>query len=132
MWSRSRRYTDAGPSLLDLIQEGNLGLLRAVERFDWRKGFKFSTFATWWIRQAITHAIAGQPAERRSAMELPADIRQLLAPLSEREREIVALRFGLDRAQPRTLDEVAKMFGETAERIREIEQQAMRRLRGNQ
>ena len=211
--SVARRYQHHGLSLLDLVQEGNLGLIRAVEKFDWRKGFKFSTYATWWIRQAITRGIAntgrtirlpvhagdtlarlqkarsrlelklGRPAtlaelsaevempedkvtealrfaaeplslseplredgdaelgdvvEDRSAESpfevaatalLPEEIARLLAPLDEREREILKLRFGLDRGEPRTLEEVGEHFNLTRERIRQIEARAMSKLR---
>src|SRR6266536_2217163 len=211
--SIAKKYQASGVPLDDLVQDGNLGLIRAVAKFDWRKGFKFSTYATWWIRQSIQRGIAktahtirlpirateqlllarktwarlgaelrrtptlgevaaelelpehdvivilrrgidpvslseplsansdteladvvadrsaASPFETAATALLPREVAKLLAPLPAREREVLTLHFGLDRGEPRTLEEVGQHFNLTRERIRQLEARAMSKLR---
>jgi len=109
--SITRNYTKTGVPLLDLIQEGNLGLIRAVEKFDWKLGFKLSTYATWWIRQAVSRALADQGRTIRLPVHVAEQVRKVL-----RARRVVTQKFNRDP----TVEEIAKESGFTVERVREL------------
>ena len=124
--SIAKSYESSGVPLLDLIQEGNLGLVYAVEKYDWRKGFKFSTYASWWIRQSITRGIANRrgtqlPVRRPPAREVHPDVAELLAGFGEEERRALIMRFGLDAARPRTIDDVVRETGIPIDEVRAAE-----------
>ena len=145
--SIAKRYTGRGLGLLDLVQEGSLGLIRATETFEYRAGYRFANHATWWIRQAIIRAIADQARtgerpgfvfegdQATAASDVVSELIQaeelteVLGALNRREREVIEARFGLSGEPPATLDEVSRTFGLSPERIGQIEAKALVALR---
>src|SRR6478672_5371704 len=141
--SMARAYSASGVPLLDLIQEGNMGLMRAVEKFDYRRGYKLSTYATWWIRQSMSRAIADQGRTIRLPLHVLDVVKKLhrakrkltqtlgreaLDSLNERTRRVIEARFGLGDRDPATLEQVGTEIGVTRERVRQIETRALREL----
>ncbi len=141
--SQARRYQGHGLPMEDLVQEGMLGLIRAVEKFDWRRGFKFSTYGTLWIRQAIQRGLQNhgetalgdllasdrpEPMEEVAVTERDQRVNEAVRRLPEAEQSVIRLRFGLAGEEPRTLRQAGSELGITAERARQLEEQGLRRL----
>src|SRR5207245_658029 len=135
----AKKYTYRGLQFLDLIQEGNIGLMKAVDKFEYRRGYKFATYATWWIRQAITRSIADQSRTIRVPVHMVDSIgkivrksRQLLSEIGREptpEERVLRMRFGIGMNTENTLEVVGQQFSLTRERIRQIEAKALRKLK---
>src|SRR2546423_1747207 len=123
--SNARRYQNQGLPLSDLVQEGMLGLIRASEKFDWRKGFRFSTYATLWIRQAIQRGLENSGRTIRLPVHV---VHRAISQLPETERTVLTLRFGTGPEEPQTLTAIGKRLGFSAERASQLEQRALKKL----
>src|SRR5207245_1013426 len=122
--SIAKKYRNRGLSFLDIIQEGNTGLMRAVDKYEYRRGYKFSTYATWWIRQAITRAIA----DHARTIRIPVHMIETMSKLRNISKEIIKLRYGIGDGYTYTLEEVGRIFKVTRERVRQVEAKAIRKL----